>query len=92
MITAIVTFKVPTEMTSEKALDLFKSRAPIFQAMPGLISKQFLFDADRICKRVQRTNLKQQPKQQTLKRKNQPTPDRHAISCRAEAQAAHSAS
>ena len=47
MITAIVTFKVPKEMTREKALDLFKSRAPIFQAMPGLISKQFLFDADR---------------------------------------------
>jgi heme-degrading monooxygenase HmoA len=47
MITAVVTFKVPKEMTRDKALELFKSRAPIFQNMPGLISKQFLFDADR---------------------------------------------
>ena len=47
MITAVVTFKVPKEMTRDKALELFKSRAPIFQNIPGLISEQFLFDADR---------------------------------------------
>jgi hypothetical protein len=42
MITAVVTFKVPNEMTREKALEIFKAVSPRFQQVPGLIRKQFL--------------------------------------------------
>jgi hypothetical protein len=47
MITAVVTFKVPKEMTREKARETFKAVSPRFQQVPGLIRKQFLYDGDK---------------------------------------------
>jgi len=47
MITAVVTFKVPKEMTREKALETFKAASARFQNVPGLIRKQFLYSGDK---------------------------------------------
>ena len=44
MITAVVTFKLPPEMTREKWREHNKSVSPRFQKIPGLIRKQFLYD------------------------------------------------
>jgi hypothetical protein len=44
MITAVVTFKLPPDMTREKWRDHNKSVSPRFQTIPGLIRKQFLYD------------------------------------------------
>ncbi len=44
MITAVVTFNVPKEMTHAKALETFKAASPRFQNVPGLIRKQFLYN------------------------------------------------
>jgi hypothetical protein len=43
VITAVVTFKLPPEMTREKWRE-HKSVSPRFQKIPGLIRKQFLYD------------------------------------------------
>lgn len=47
MITAIVQFQVPAGTTREQVLDNMQKAAPRFQGMPGLIRKNFLFDAAR---------------------------------------------
>jgi len=44
MITAIVNFKLPAEIDARKAADLFKSSAPKYRAMKGLVGKYYLFD------------------------------------------------
>jgi len=44
MITAVVTFKLPAEMTREKWREHTRSISPRFQTIPGLIRKQFLYD------------------------------------------------
>jgi hypothetical protein len=46
MITAVVTFKLPPGMTKEKWLEHNKSVSAMFQRIPGLIRKQFLYNAD----------------------------------------------
>ena len=47
MITAVVTARLPDGLTREKWLENTKKIAGRFQTVPGLIRKQFLFDADR---------------------------------------------
>jgi len=47
MITAVVTFKVPKEMTRDKALETFKAASPRFHNVPGLIRKQFLYSGEK---------------------------------------------
>src|SRR5258708_22961224 len=44
MSTAIVNFKLPAEIDARKATDLFKSSAPKYRAMKGLVRKYYLFD------------------------------------------------
>ena len=48
MITAIVTFKLPPEMSREKWQDNIKQVSTRFQNVPGLIRKQFLYDGKGI--------------------------------------------
>ena len=43
MITAIVRFKLPDNITLDAATELFKGTAPKFQNLPGLVRKQYLF-------------------------------------------------
>lgn len=45
MITAIVNFKLPAEIDAKKAAELFKTSAPKYRAMKGLVRKYYLFDA-----------------------------------------------
>lgn len=45
MITAIVTFKLPSGTDGKKAAELFRGSAPKYRGMPGLIRKYYLFDA-----------------------------------------------
>ena len=47
MITAIVTAKIPEGWTREQYLDHAKRIAERFQAIPGLIRKQFLFSEEQ---------------------------------------------
>jgi hypothetical protein len=47
MITAVVTAPLPQGLTREKWLENTKNIAGRFQTVPGLIRKQFLFDAER---------------------------------------------
>jgi hypothetical protein len=47
MITAIVQFKVPASATREEVFANMQKAAPRFQGMPGLMRKNFLFDAER---------------------------------------------
>ena len=47
MITAVVTAKLPPGLTREQWLQNTKKIASRFQTIPGLIRKQFLFDAAR---------------------------------------------
>jgi hypothetical protein len=44
MITTVVTFKHPSEMTREKRREHNRAVSPRFQNIPGLIRKQFLYD------------------------------------------------
>jgi hypothetical protein len=44
MITAIVNFKLPAEIDAKKAADLFKSSAPKYRGLKGLVRKYYLFD------------------------------------------------
>lgn len=46
MITAIVRFKLPAEIDSAKAAELFRGSAPKYQGLAGLIRKYYLFDAE----------------------------------------------
>ena len=43
MIIAVVQFDLPDDVTREKAIEMFRSVAPKFQNMPGLMRKNFLF-------------------------------------------------
>ena len=45
MITAIVRFKLPADMTHAKAAALFQGSAPKYQGMPGLIRKYYIYDS-----------------------------------------------
>lgn len=44
MITAIVRFKLPSDMTEAKAADLFRGSAPKYQGLQGLVRKYYLYD------------------------------------------------
>jgi hypothetical protein len=44
MITAVVTFKLPPEMSREKWQENIKQVSARFQNLPGLIRKQFLYN------------------------------------------------
>lgn len=44
MITAIVTFKLPADVTREQWQTHIEQVSPRFQNVPGLISKQFLYN------------------------------------------------
>jgi hypothetical protein len=49
MITAVVTFKLPSDIDAPKALELFKGSAPKYRGMKGLVRKYYLFDdANRV--------------------------------------------
>src|SRR4029079_8655889 len=43
MITAIVRFKLPANVTLDAATELFKGSAPKYQNLPGLVRKYFLY-------------------------------------------------
>lgn len=47
MITAIVNFQLPSDMTSEKAAAAFQASAPNYQNLQGLVRKYYLYDDDR---------------------------------------------
>lgn len=44
MITAIVNFKLPAGIDSNRATELFKGSAPKYRGMKGLVRKYYLFD------------------------------------------------
>jgi len=44
MITAIVNFPLPAEVTGDKAQELFEGSAPRYRDVPGLVRKYYLFD------------------------------------------------
>ena len=46
MITAIVRFKLPTNIDAAKAAELFQGSAPKYRGVTGLIRKYYLFDAE----------------------------------------------
>ena len=43
MITAIVRFKLPANVTLDAATELFKGSAPKYQNLPGLVRKYYLY-------------------------------------------------
>ncbi len=46
MITAIVRFKLPANVDSAGAADLFRASAPKYEGLVGLVRKYYLFDAE----------------------------------------------
>lgn len=46
MIVTIVRFKLPTGMTRDKAIALFKQTASRYRALPGLVRKYYLWSPD----------------------------------------------
>lgn len=46
MITAVVQFKLTADTTLEQAAEIFKSTAPRYLGMAGLIRKNYLFDPE----------------------------------------------
>lgn len=46
MITAIVTFQMPPDTTREAAAAIFRSTAPRYRDLPGLVRKYYLFGED----------------------------------------------
>ena len=46
MITVVVQFKLPTNTQREEATERYRSTAPRFQSIPGLIRKYYLFDGE----------------------------------------------
>jgi hypothetical protein len=46
MITAIVTFKLPEGTTAEDATEIFKTSAPRYRGVPGLVRKYHVFGDD----------------------------------------------
>jgi len=47
MITAIVNFNLPADIDAKKAAELFKSSAPKYRGLKGLVCKYYLFDSER---------------------------------------------
>jgi hypothetical protein len=47
MITAIVHFRLPPDIDARKAAELFRSSAPKYRNLKGLIRKYYLYDADQ---------------------------------------------
>jgi len=47
MITAIVNFTLPADIDAKKAAELFKSSAPKYRGLEGLVRKYYLFDAEK---------------------------------------------
>lgn len=45
MITAIVNFDLPADMTAQKAREMFEASAPRYETVPGLVRKYYLCDA-----------------------------------------------
>ena len=43
MITAVVRFKLPADVTLASATELFKGSAPKYQNLPGLVRKYYLY-------------------------------------------------
>ena len=46
MITAIVQFPLPEPLTLEEATEVFRSTAPIYRGVPGLVRKMYLLSED----------------------------------------------
>ena len=46
MITAIVHFPLPAPLTLEEATEVFRSTAPIYRNVPGLVRKVYLLSED----------------------------------------------
>lgn len=46
MITAIVRFKLPADIDSAKAAEMFRATAPRYQGLPGLIRKYYIYDSE----------------------------------------------
>jgi hypothetical protein len=44
MITAIVRFKLPADLTAKKAAELYQGSAPRYRDLAGLVRKYYLFD------------------------------------------------
>jgi hypothetical protein len=44
MITEIVLFRLPKDMSRKEAMDKYRATIPIWQGKPGLIRKTFLYD------------------------------------------------
>ncbi len=44
MITALVQFQLGSDATAASAAAIFRSTAPLYQGLPGLIRKYYLFD------------------------------------------------
>jgi hypothetical protein len=46
MITAVVQFRLPEPLTLEEGREVFRSTAPIYRDMPGLVRKVYLLSED----------------------------------------------
>lgn len=46
MITAIVNFDLPEDMTADQAREMFEASAPRYETVPGLVRKYYLCDPD----------------------------------------------
>jgi hypothetical protein len=46
MITTIVHFPLPAPLTLQEATEVFRSTAPIYRGMPGLVRKVYLLSED----------------------------------------------
>ena len=46
MITAIIQFKVPSDVTLAKAAELFRGSAPKYRGIDGLVRKYYLYNPD----------------------------------------------
>lgn len=46
MIIALTTFRLPKPVTRQEALDIFRSTAPKYQGVPGLLKKHYVLSDD----------------------------------------------
>ena len=46
MITAIVNFQLPTDITPDAAAKVYEASVPLYQGVPGLVRKYYLFDSE----------------------------------------------
>ncbi|MDH5558087.1 MAG: YdhR family protein, partial [Alphaproteobacteria bacterium] len=46
MITAIVNFDLPEDITAERAREMFEASAPRYETVPGLVRKYYLCDPE----------------------------------------------